>query len=421
MNTLFKIAWRNVWRSRLRTFVILGAIILGVWAVIFITSLSNGMVKSYINNAVQTEVSHIQIHHPDFLKDRAIEFSVGDADKVLASIQSTKGVKAVTKRTLTNAMLSSSKGARGVQVKAIDFNREKEVTNIATKVIEGEFFEEKGRNPILISRRIADKLKVKVRSKMVLTFTDLSGEVTAASFRVKGIFNTGIAPFDEANVIIRQEDLNRLLAPEAVLINQAPDQKFDVESLTHEFALLVNDTKLVDEIAGDIEFQFPHLKVQTFRQVSPELELYETSIGLTGMIVMTIFMLALIFGIINTMLMAVLERIKELGMLMAVGMNKRSVFSMVVIETLMLGLIGTPIGLFLGYLTVTYFGNAGIDLSSYGEGIEGFGMSTMLYPSLENSLYIQLAIGVFITAILGSLYPAWKAIRLKPVEAIRSL
>ena len=151
------------------------------------------------------------------------------------------------------------------------------------------------------------------------------------------------------------------------------------------------------------------------------MELYETSMAITGLIVMTIFMFALIFGIINTMLMAVLERTKELGMLMAVGMNKAKVFWMIVIETLMLGLIAAPFGLLLGYLTVTTLGKNGLDLSSYGNGLEEFGMSTIVHPYIEPALYWQLAIAVLITAILGSLYPAWKAVKLRPVEAIRTI
>ncbi len=427
MGTVFKIAWRNIWRNKLRTAVILAAIIIGVWSVIFMTSFSNGMVSSYLDNAVQNETSHIQIHNPAYLKDKEIKYFIKDVNAILPKLKAIEGIQSISVRSITNAMLSTSKGARGIRVKGIDPALENEVTAIATKIKEGDYFDDKKRNPVLVSERLAKKLKVKLRSKVVLTFQDLSGELAQASFRIIGIFNTGSAAVDEGNVFIRRSDLNRLMGNPNVNISpnegQATAVNFATENtnIAHELAIMLDDNKQVNDIAANLSGQFPDLKVETFRELSPELEMYETSMSLTGIIVTTIFMLALIFGIINTMLMAVLERFKELGMLMAVGMSKGKVFAMIVLETLLLGLIAAPIGLLLGWLTVKILGSTGIDLSGYGQGIEEFGMSTMVYPLMNGELYWQLALGVFITALLGSLYPAFKAIKLKPIEAIRKI
>ncbi len=134
-----------------------------------------------------------------------------------------------------------------------------------------------------------------------------------------------------------------------------------------------------------------------------------------------IILLALGFGIVNTMLMVILERVKELGMLMAVGMNKLKVFTMVVLETIFIALIGAPIGMLLGYLTTAYLNRVGIDLSRWSKALEEFGMSDLVRPTLDNETLITIAIAVIITAILASIYPAFKAIRLKPVEALRKI
>ena len=123
----------------------------------------------------------------------------------------------------------------------------------------------------------------------------------------------------------------------------------------------------------------------------------------------------------NTMLMAVLERTRELGMLTAVGMKRKEVFGMIVLETLFLGMVAAPIGLFLGALTVSYFGAYGLDLSAYSGGMEKFGLQSIVYPTLESSVFLKVAIAVAITAIIGALYPAFKATRLKPGEAIRKI
>ena len=121
------------------------------------------------------------------------------------------------------------------------------------------------------------------------------------------------------------------------------------------------------------------------------------------------------------MLMAVLERVKELGMLMAIGMNKMRVFSMVVLETLYIALVGAPIGILLGYITTQYLNRVGINLSNWSRALEEFGMKDIVRPSIEPSMIVTVAIAVFITAVLASIYPAFKAIRLRPVEALRKL
>jgi ABC-type antimicrobial peptide transport system permease subunit len=132
-------------------------------------------------------------------------------------------------------------------------------------------------------------------------------------------------------------------------------------------------------------------------------------------------MTALVFGIVNTMLMAVLERTKELGILMAIGMNRIRVFFMIVLETIFISFIGSPVGLLVGAINIYMYSDKGVDLSNYSEGLEAFGYSSFLYPYLEPKVYIIVTIAVFITAIIASLYPAYKAIRLKPVEAIHSI
>jgi len=131
--------------------------------------------------------------------------------------------------------------------------------------------------------------------------------------------------------------------------------------------------------------------------------------------------MALAFGIVNTMLMSVLERFKELGILMAVGMNKAKVFMMILAETLMLALVGGPLGMLAGYLTMSYLGVDGIDLTDYSEALSAIGYESILYPKIASYIYFEIAVGVMITSFLGALYPAWKAVTLKPVDAIAKI
>ena len=403
---IFKIAWLNIWRSPLRSFVVLGSVMIGVWALISLLSFSYGMVKSYVNNSIRIQTSHLQIHNPAFKEDQEVKYFIKNQDEQLAKIREIEYVQATTARTVVNGMLATTRGTRGVAIRGVNPETETKVTKFTGKMTEGIYFEADRKNQIIISERLAEKLKLKLRKKVVLQFQDLEGEIVAGAFRIVGLFNTGNTPFDEANVFVKQEDVNRLLGD---------------KNIAHEIAIYLNDPENLDAAQAALKAAFPNELVENYREISPDINLYESQIGVSATIFIVIFMLALIFGIINTMLMAVLERTKELGMLMSIGMNKMRVFGMVVFETLMLGFIGAPIGLLLGWLTVQYFASAGLDLSAFAGGMEQFGMSTVVYPDLDTGIYIQLGLSVVFTAILASIYPAFKAISLRPVEAIRKI
>ncbi|MCB0597455.1 MAG: ABC transporter permease [Lewinellaceae bacterium] len=407
-------AWRNIWRSKTRSLVVIGAIAVGIWAALSLTGFATGMMKSYVNNAVQNIVSHIQVHQPEFLDENEVKYNIPDVMAVERAIRAEPGVKAVSVRSIANGMISSSQGARGVRIKGVVPEEEARVNALNENVVEGDYFSDEGRNPILVSSELAEKLNVKVRSKVVLNFQDRGGSITAAAFRIVGLFDTGNNPFDLSHVFVRRSDLNNLLIP-------ATDSSLAADALAHEIAVMVDEIRDVDTIASTLSAEFPNLKVQTYREISPDLELYEGQIKNVSLVYLTVIMLALVFGIINTMLMAVLERIKELGMLMAIGMNKLRVFFMIVLESIMLGLVAIPVGLLLGYITIDYVGKNGIDMSIYAKGLANFGMSPIIYFELDPIVYLQVAVGVFLTAVLASIYPALKAVRLKPVEALRTI
>jgi len=415
-----RLAWRNIWRNPTRSLVVMIAIILGIYAAMFMSGFATGMARSYVNNAIQTMVGHLQIHVPAYQEEARTAFYLPAPEDLTAFAKKQEGLAGFSLRTQIMGMAASSHGNRGVQVRGVDPEQEASVTDLDDLMVEGEFFGETRRNQILLGRKMAENLRVGLRSKVVLTFQDLSGTITAGAFRVTGIFESGNTGFDEGTVLVRQSDLNGLLVPADSLL---PDSLHLPESnlIAHEFTLLLDDPGQLDTIQGAFRKEFPSLLVENYKELAPDLRLYESQIQNISIIYLAIILLALVFGIINTMLMAVLERIKELGMLMAVGMNKGKVFGMIVLETLLLTLIGAPVGILLGHLTIQYFGGVGIDLSSFSAAMQEYGLSEQLYLELEPAVYYQIPIGVFITAIVAALYPAWKAIRLRPVDAIHKI
>jgi ABC-type lipoprotein release transport system permease subunit len=205
---------------------------------------------------------------------------------------------------------------------------------------------------------------------------------------------------------VRRSDLNRLLS---------------LEDAVHEIAYTTVEGTDDQQLAEALQAAFPEVEVRSWRDLSPVLVFMEQWLAAGLQVLIIIIMLALAFGIVNTMLMAVLERVREVGVMVALGMRRSRVFLMIMIETIFLASAGGPLGLLAGYLTISWLGKRGIDLSDYSAGLEAIGYESILYPVLYTSDYVRVVVGVLITALLASVYPAWKAIRMEPVDAIRTV
>jgi ABC-type lipoprotein release transport system permease subunit len=402
---IIAVAWRNIWRNQTRSLVILIAICLGLTSGIFYIAFYNGMVDQRIDAAIKTEASHIQVHHQEYLNNPDKKFIIAHADSVTGIIRSVEGVKATSNRIIVNTMIQSPTTGSGVKVTGIVPEQEKQVTNLFTKLVEGSWFENGKRNPVVIGKKLADKLKVELRSKVVITLQDMDGNMTAGAFKVEGIFETSNTAYDENCVFVRSSDLSKIL-----VMN---------ENDCHEIAVLLDQNDRLETADLVLKSKLPDLDIKTWREIMPDVSLVESSFGITTFIIMLIILLALLFGIINTMLMAVLERTKELGMLMAIGMNKMKVFAMILLETVLLSLSGGVCGILFGWILIIWFGHTGIDLGAWSTAYKSMGYDTLVYTRLSLSIAVEIALMVAVTGIIASVYPALKALQLRPAEAVR--
>lgn len=399
------IAWKNIWRNRVRSWVIITAITIGMFAGVFTTTFYKGWMNQRLESGVETEVSHIQIHHPAFNENFELKSFIPEGKSIGQQISHQDFVNGVSPRMVVQAMIASSETGGGVKMLGIDPEKEKTVTNLYTKVTEGQYFEGVKRNPILIGQKLAEKLKVKVRSKVVVTLQDSQGNITSEAFRVCGIYDASNGMFEEMNVFVLKSDLARFVQLD--------------ESVAHEIAVHVKDHDLLTENTQTLVGKYDKLLVQNWKQLAPELG-YINEIGdMYIYIFVAIILLSLGFGIVNTMLMVVLERIKEIGMLMAVGMSKLRVFWMLMLETVLLTVTGGFLGVMLGLIVSIATQKNGIDLSFYAKGLEDMGYSSLVFPVIELRMIVTIGVLVFITGIVASIYPARKALKYKPAEAIR--
>jgi ABC-type lipoprotein release transport system permease subunit len=301
-------------------------------------------------------------------------------------------------------MISSPRAGAGVVISGIDPAREKEVTDMASRVREGSYFQSGKRNPVLVSHSLCEKLGVRLGSKIVLTFQDAQNAITAGAFRIAGIFRSENSLFDESNVFVLRETLARLTG---------------LPARVHEIAVRLDRPADIENTAAKLHAGYPGLKIRTWKQIEPELEYLHEINKLMMFIFMGIILFALAFGIVNTMLMVVLERTRELGMLVALGMTRRKVFAMIVLETVFLSAAGALFGFLIGIAAVNGLGETGIDLGYFAEGLSSYGISHIVHPRLRAGDYPGLACLVAGTALLSSIYPAARALRINPARAVR--
>jgi len=406
MMEIIAISWRNVWRNPLRSGVLITSIALGIWAGLFSISFSYGLNEQRTRNAIENMVSHVQIHHPEFTVDRDMRYTLRDASQLFAVLDTSTLLRSYTARTLLNGMASSSRGGNGVMISGIDPEKERTVTRLAERIQEGSYLAESYKNQVVVGRKLAEKMGVRLRSKIVLTFQDGSGTIVAGAFRIAGIYESASTKFDEMNVFVKQSDLFKLL---------------DSEPIYHEIAALVHDDSQTEVFVAQLNETWPSNLAESWRTISPELGYADEVMVLFLYLFLSVIMLALAFGIVNTMMMAVLERRRELGMLMAIGMNKAHLFAMIMIETIYLAAVGGPIGIGLAYGSISYFHERGIDLSLWAEGLSNYGIDPVVYNVIPTSFYFNIGLMVIVTAFLSALYPARKALQLNPNDAIRSI
>ena len=407
MKMVIKLAWLNIWRNPVRTGVVMAAVVIGIWALVFLLGFFNGMVDSYINATIESRTSHLQIHHPEFVEDPEVIYYLEPAELFREKLHDDKRVKTTAERLVLQGLLSSASGSRGVMVKGVKPEQEKEISALDRKLAEGEYLDVDRRNPILVSKGMGRRLGVSLNQHLVLSFQNVDGEFASGRFRVVAWYDTGNTQEDDMVAFVRYDDLLALSLMEGTAF--------------HEMAVILHDIKDVPAFQSEFSKVFDDARIRSYTEISPDMVLYNEQIKTMLSIVIIVVMIALLFGIINTMLMAVLERQRELGMLMAIGMNRRKIFSMITLESVIMCTVAAPIGVLIGYLTISFLGKAGIDLRTWSDGLEQFGIGTVIYPNLGRATYVEIVFALVITAIVAGIYPSIKAISLKPVEAIRKL
>ncbi len=400
---LFRLAWRNLWRNHRRTLIMLTAIAAGVWAMMFLTALTRGMVDDMIEDGISALPGHAQAHHPAFRDDPSVNHLVpGRGTDIDAALEGS-GLAAYATRVRVPAVVSSERETRGVQLIGVDPLRERGLTFLDDAIFEGRRLEGADDNGVVLGRKLANELETALGKRVVVMSQDPDNEIAERGFRVVGLFDAELEAYEQAYAFTGRTTLQSLL--------RIGDQ-------VSEVAVKGDDYRDVEAAYAALAAAAPEgTDVRRWYDLDRYLgTMLNVMDGFLLVWVVVIF-LALSFGLVNTLVMAVFERVREIGLMMALGMKPSSILGQIIIESMLLLAIGLLLGNVLAWLTIRPLAD-GIDISVVGEGMAMFGAGSMLYPKLTAHDMILSNVVVLALGFLASLSPAWRASRYDPVEAI---
>ena len=400
------LAWRNLWRNYRRTLIMLAAVTVGVWAMIFMTSLIRGMVNSMLEDGVRNLPGHVQVHDPAFRDDPSVNNLIALPDSEIQQRLRGAAVGAWSTRINVPAVVSSERESRGVTAIGIDPRADSVLTGLADTLVAGRSLNGPEDDGLLVAQRLMERLDTRLGKRVVLMSQDPHNEIADRGFRIVGVFSAKLEAQEEAAVYTGKSVLAETLG--------IPDRVTEVAVVGADFRQVDGLTAAVREALG------PELEILPWSEIATYLS---SMLGVMDGFVLVWFVvifLALSFGLVNTLVMAVFERVREIGLMLALGMRPRLILLQVLCESLLLLLLGLALGTFLAWITVKPLED-GLNLAIVAEGMEMFGAASVLYPQLLASDILLANAVVLVLGFAASLSPAWRAARYEPMAALRKV
>lgn len=400
---LFRLAWRNLWRNHRRTAIMLGAVVIGSWAMIFMTALTRGMVTDMLEDGINALPGHVQVHHPDYRDDPSVANLLPIPDSEITAEFAAARFTGWAARVRVPAVVTSEYDSRGVTLLGVDPVLERGLTFIDYEDVEGRFLEAVDDNGIVIGQKLARTLNTEVGKRVVLMSQDPDNDIADRGFRVVGVFSASVSAFEDQFVFAGKKTVQDMLG---------------IGDQVSELFVVGDDYRNVDEVyEKTVSLVDGNVAVRRWYDLDAYLgSMLKVMDGFMFIWIVVIF-LALSFGLVNTLVMAVFERVREIGLMLALGMRPANILGQIIVESLLLLAIGLAFGTFLAWAAIQPIKD-GIDLSIVGDGLDMWGMSSVLYPQLILSDVVLANVTVLVLGFLASLSPAWRASRYEPIEAI---
>jgi len=410
---LGKIAWRNLWRRKRRTLITGISIGFGVMLAVTFTGTGDYGYTNMINTSAIMGLGHVTIEPRGYNQTPSLDKRLRKTGQIRERVLAMPGVNDAIVRIMGQAMFASASKTIGGVFMGIDPAQESPEQNLLIRsLVQGELFSGKDSRGVVVGSKMAEKLNLRIGKKLVYTTTDVNGEIVSEMARVTGIFKTGVNEVDGGMVLLPINSVRATL-------------HYDAQDATL-LAVIINDQRYAERMRDNISLAEgdPQIEVLSWQQTQVELAGVITMDRSGNYISQFLIGLLIAAGILNTLLMSVLERTREFGVMMAVGMSPRTLFMLVVVESLWLAIIGIVIGIIITAPWYAYLYYVGLDFSgAIGEDYSAGGI--LVDPLIRIRLYkesiIAILTGVFSLTLLAGLYPAWRAGRIPPVESLKAM
>jgi len=406
--SFLKIAYFNLWRRKSRTILVIAMMSFGLTAMIFSQGLYDGMMVQMTQDQIRTGTGELTIYKKGYEESKLLSDYIQDVRAVEGVLQKNDHIDDFVSRIKCEGVVSSAKYSQGVNIIGIDAAREDSFINYKQPVVKGEFKVDADKNQVMIGETLAEKLKVDIGKKIVIQGQALNKEIVATAGRVVGILRTNNPEIDTAGVLMDKEQMRQL---------------FKIDGVT-EFSIVLRGEDDLETIKMQIEKQMHEqstgeIEIFTWMELYPLFAFWEKTFKYFIYISYAIVFLVVALGIFFILFISIMERIREFGILMAVGTPFSSISKIVFYESLIMGALGYIFGACLGYLSLVLFCRFGLDLSYFGSGLSDVGMATIMYPVIRGEYFILGFAAMFISSVLAIMIPLWKLKRLKAVESIR--
>jgi ABC-type lipoprotein release transport system permease subunit len=408
---LLRVAWRNLIRGWLRSAIVVSAMAFGLGASLFMTGLNKGFVKQMTDTAVQTQLGHIAVYVRGYHDNPDVKRNLPQGGRaVLKHLHERPGV-AASARLRGDGLVQSARYSVRAVVVGVDPEAEANVSSVPSSLVEGSFLRAAPRailrtrslSPVVIGKKMAERLRVELGDKVVL---HVPGEAGLAAFRVRGIYRTASSEFDGSHAYLRLEDAQRL---------------FGIGDRVTEVTLVLERPSRAPALQAWLEARLggSHYEVLRWEERAPRLAaMLEVVRRMTWIFYAGVF-IAMAFGIANVLFMAVFERIREFGVLRAMGLGPKRLVAMVLLESVLLTMGGTLAGLAVGLRLVAWFEERGLNLAWFAEGLRAYGIGTTIRTTIDAGDLVWPVVMAAITAFVAGLAPALRAVHLSPAAALR--
>jgi ABC-type lipoprotein release transport system permease subunit len=407
---LIKLAWRNIWRNKRRTLITAAAVAFAVFFSSFLISFQKGVWDQAVDSTVNLYFGYAQVHGFGYNDEQTIENAIAYDEKVKSLKSEIEKIEELIPRLESFALASEGDLTTGVLVLGVDPEPEDALTNLSSRVIEGKYLNPDN-NEVIVASGLAEKLGLSLGDTIVLISQGYHGVNAAGKFPITGIFKFALPAFNKRLVCMPLK---------------AAQHFYGADNMISTLVLKINNKDDVPEIINAVKSKLPkeEYEVMSWEELIPDL-LEARKVDEAGSIIIFVILYFIIgFAILGTILMMAKEREYEFGILTSIGMGRWQLFSIVWLELVFVGLLGSVIGILISLGPVYYFHINPIDMMVFGQELvdtyEKFGMEPIMPFAFEFDIFFNQAVIIFITTSMLSVYPFFKIFKLKPVEAMRA-